>query len=76
MTRTALTALASKRSDVGIWKTDRQHGYRDHAAWGIVRRECRRAERRLGRALCADALTEHQPTPITIFVGGQHTLAE
>ena len=82
MKRKAERVLAGMHGEVDCWKTDRRYGYRDHAAWGIVRRQCRRAERRLGRALCFTAAGAIEPVEIrepvqrTIYVGGVSYVVE
>ena len=82
MKHKAERVLAGKRGEVDCWKTARRYGYRNRASWGIVRRECRRAERRLGRALCftaAGAIEQgevREPVQRTIYVGGVSYVVE
>ena len=82
MFRKAERVLAAQRGEVDCWKTAHRYGYRGRAGWGIARRECRRAERRLGRALCFTAAGTiepaevHEPVQRTIYVGGVSYVVE
>ena len=82
MFRKSERVLAGMRGEVDCWKDARRFGYRGRASWGIVRRECRRAERRLGRALCFTAAGAIEPVEVrepvqrTIYVGGKHIVID
>jgi hypothetical protein len=82
MFRKAERVLAAQRGEVDCWKTAHRYGYRGRAGWGIARRECRRAERRLGRALCFTAAGAIEPVEVrepvqrTTYVGGVSYVVE
>jgi len=78
MIRTAARHRARAFSEVCCWNLDRSCGFRGNPAYAASRRTFRRADRRYGRALCAEALStiEHIEPPtrveITIYVDGEH----
>jgi len=45
--------------------------FRGCDGYGITRRLARRADRRHGRAVCAEAIITTPATPITAFVAGE-----
>ncbi len=60
-------------TDVGLWRMDRAYSsaFRGCDGYGITRRLARRADRRHGRAVCAEAIITTPATPITAFVAGE-----
>jgi hypothetical protein len=73
MIRTTDRACRLASTDVGLWRMDRSYSgaNRGCEGYGITRRLARRADRRHGRAVCAEAITTAPATPITAFVAGE-----
>ena len=73
MIRTTDRACRLAATDVGCWNMDRAYSgaCRGSKGYGIARRIARRADRRHGRALCAEAITTTPATPITAYVAGE-----
>ena len=79
MIRTTDRARRLAATDVGCWNMDRAYSgaCRGAKGYGIARRYARRADRRHGRALCAEAITTTlppqpvSPPPITAYIDGE-----